>query len=485
MGDSDKAMHYKSISYVLGYLLLITGLCMLLPLLVALLYGETQCALIFLGCAVGCALLGLPLARLKTHFNVFTIKDGYVSVALCWIVISLVGALPFTISGEIPSYLDAVFETVSGFTTTGASILSDVEALSRSMLFWRSFTHWIGGMGVLVLLLIILPMADVGSSFYLMQAESPGPSVSKLVPRLRLAAGNLYGIYLGLTVLEVIFLLLGKMPLFDSLCLTFGTMGTGGFGVLNSSIASYSPYLQWVIIIFMLLAGTDFGLYFLLLRRQWGAVRSMEEVRWYYCIVAGATLLISLNLLASGAFQSVREVLFQVASVVTTTGYATTDFDLWPLFSKNILVMLMFVGGCSGSTGGGMKVSRIMIYCKAGIQKIRQLAQPRLVRTVRMNGKKLESSVLQGALLFLVCFVLFFVASLFLVSLDALDFTSAFTAVASMMNNIGPGLELVGPTCNFGFLSPLSKIVLIFDMLAGRLGVFPVLILFSFRTWKS
>ena len=478
-------MNYRTIFYVLGWVLALTGIFMLLPLTVGLIYGEMTGALIFLGCAVICLAVGIGLTRLKAKFTVFTVKDGYVAVALSWIVMSLVGALPFTLSGDIPSYLDALFEIVSGFTTTGASILSDVEAISRCMLFWRSFSHWIGGMGVLVFVLTILPMADAGSSFSLMQAESPGPVVSKLVPRLRASARTLYGIYIGLTLLEVLFLALGGMPWFDNLCITFGTVGTGGFGVLNSSCAAYSPYLQWVITIFMLLSGTNFALFFLLLYRQWRAALQIEEVRWYYIIVALATLFISLNLVSSGQFSSAREVLFQVASIITTTGYATKNFDLWPLFSRYILILLMFIGACAGSTGGGIKVSRILMYLKTSVQQIRTLAKPRLVRTVRMDEKKLDESVIRGSLLFLVCYVLIFFGSLFFITLENIDFETAFTAVAATLNNIGPGLAQVGPACNFGFLSPLSKLVLIFDMLVGRLEIFPILILFSRNAWKK
>ena len=305
-------MNYKRILYVLGTVLALTGIFMLLPLVVGLIYHEYYPTLMLALSAFICIAVGLPLTRLKARSSMFTIKDGYVTVALCWIVMSAAGALPFVFSGEIPNYLDALFEIVSGFTTTGASILTDVEVMSHCLLFWRSFSHWIGGMGVLVFILTLLPMADNGSSFSLMQAESPGPVVSKLVPRLRASARSLYGIYFGISVLELILQAIGGMPLFDNLCLTFGSMGTGGFGVLNDSVAGYSPYLQWVIIIFMLLAGTNFGVYFLLLCRQWRAVLRMEEVRWYYAIVAGATLFISLDLLYYGQFNSVREVLFQV-----------------------------------------------------------------------------------------------------------------------------------------------------------------------------
>ncbi len=478
-------MNYKRILYVLGTVLALTGIFMLLPLVVGLIYHEYYPTLMLALSAFICIAVGLPLTRLKARSSMFTIKDGYVTVALCWIVMSAAGALPFVFSGEIPNYLDALFEIVSGFTTTGASILTDVEAMSHCLLFWRSFSHWIGGMGVLVFILTLLPMADNGSSFSLMQAESPGPVVSKLVPRLRASARSLYGIYFGISVLELILQAIGGMPLFDNLCLTFGSMGTGGFGVLNDSVAGYSPYLQWVIIIFMLLAGTNFGVYFLLLCRQGRAVLRMEEVRWYYAIVAGATLFISLDLLYYGQFHSVREVLFQVASIITTTGYSTTDFALWPSFSKGILMLLMMLGACAGSTGGGMKVSRLVIYLKTGAQELRRLVKPREVRTIRMDGKKLDRAVVRGSLLFLVCYVLIFVLSLLIIQLENLDLETSFTAVAATLNNIGPGLSLVGPTANFSIMSPLSKVVLIFDMLAGRLEIFPILVLLAPQTWKK
>ena len=478
-------MNYKRILYVLGTVLALTGIFMLLPLVVGLIYHEYYPTLMLALSAFICIAVGLPLTRLKARSSMFTIKDGYVTVALCWIVMSAVGALPFVFSGEIPNYLDALFEIVSGFTTTGASILTDVEAMSHCLLFWRSFSHWIGGMGVLVFILTLLPMADNGSSFSLMQAESPGPVVSKLVPRLRASARSLYGSYFGISVLELILQAIGGMPLFDNLCLTFGSMGTGGFGVLNDSVAGYSPYLQWVIIIFMLLAGTNFGVYFLLLCRQGRAVLRMEEVRWYYAIVAGATLFISLDLLYYGQFHSVREVLFQVASIITTTGYSTTDFALWPSFSKGILMLLMMLGACAGSTGGGMKVSRLVIYLKTGAQELRRLVKPREVRTIRMDGKKLDRAVVRGSLLFLVCYVLIFVLSLLIIQLENLDLETSFTAVAATLNNIGPGLSLVGPTANFSIMSPLSKVVLIFDMLAGRLEIFPILVLLAPQTWKK
>ena len=477
-------MNFKRILYVMGYVLVFTGAFMLLPVIVGLVYGEYHTALVFLLCALVFGAAGFGLTRLKAKFNVFTVRDGYVAVALSWIVMSAAGALPFTLSGEIPFYLDALFETISGFTTTGASILEDIEGLTHAALFWRSFTHWIGGMGILVFILTILPTASEGSSFSLMQAESPGPVVSKLVPRLRASAQSLYAIYIGLTALEFIFLALGGMPVFDNFCITFGTMGTGGFAPLSSSCASYSPYLQWVITVFMLLAGTNFGLYFLILHREWRSAGMMEEVRYYFIIVAAAAALISWNLMQSGQFTSLREVLFQVASIMTTTGFATTDFDLWPMFSHGVLILLMLIGACAGSTGGGMKVSRLILYCKSAVQEVRTLTKPRAVRVLRMDGKRVEESVLKGALLYLVCYVGIMAVSVLIILLENLDFETSFTAVAATLNNIGPGFSQVGASCNYAFFSPLSKVVLCFDMLAGRLEIFPILILFSRRTWQ-
>ena len=477
-------MNFRLILNIMGYTLWVEAGCLLLPLLVSVGYGEA-CWEPFLWTLGLCSLCGLILTHIPARKNRLQGRDGYTVVAMAWIVLCLFGAVPYVLSGAVPHYADALFETASGLTTTGATILTDVEAMPRGILFWRALTQWMGGMGVLVFILTLLPMADNGSSFSLMQAESPGPVVSKLVPRLRASARSLYGIYFGISVLELILQAIGGMPLFDNLCLTFGSMGTGGFGVLNDSVAGYSPYLQWVIIIFMLLAGTNFGIYFLLLCRQWRAVLRMEEVRWYYAIVAGATLFISLDLLYYGQFNSVREVLFQVASIITTTGYSTADFALWPSFSKGILMLLMMLGACAGSTGGGMKVSRLVIYLKTGVQELRRLVRPREVRTIRMDGKKLDRAVVRGSLLFLVCYVVIFVLSLLIIQLENLDLETSFTAVAATLNNIGPGLSLVGPTANFSIMSPLSKVVLIFDMLAGRLEIFPILVLLAPQTWKK
>lgn len=480
-------MNYRSIINILGWILGIEGLFMLLPLICALIYGEFSVALVFGGCVVLCVVLCAVLTRQKIRSDRFYAREGYVTVALAWIAMSLVGALPFTISGEIPNYLNALFEIVSGFTTTGASILSDVEALSHGMLFWRSFSHWVGGMGVLVFVLAILPLAGGGSSFALMQAESPGPSVSKLVPHLKATARHLYGIYSGMTVAEIVLLLLGRMPCFDAICLSLGTAGTGGFGILNSSVGSYTTYQQVIITIFMVLFGVNFEFFFLLIVREINDAIHMEEVRWYFGIFFGASLLIAIDLCVkqgSGFFHNFQQSAFQVASVMTTTGYSTCDFDLWPQFSKMLMLMIMFMGACAGSTGGGMKVSRILIYAKAGIREARSLIRPRRVSAVRLDGNAVDNATLRGTMMFIACYLMIYAASLLVVSLDCEDFTSCFTAVAATINNIGPGFNQVGPTCNFGFFRPLSKLVLIFDMLAGRLEIFPMLILLFPSTWK-
>ena len=480
-------MNFKSIIYVLGCVLVITGAFMLLPVAVGLLYGETTGALAFLGCAVGCLLAGFPLTRLKARFSIFTVKDGYVSVALCWIVMSLVGALPFAISGEIPSYLDALFEIVSGFTTTGASILSNVEALSHCMLFWRSFSHWVGGMGVLVFLLAFTGEKGKGFTMHLLRAESPGPDVGKLAPKMRTTAGILYIIYIVLTVLNVIFLLLGDMPPLEAVCHALGTAGTGGFGVKGDSFASYSPYLQNVTTVFMILFGVNFSCYYLLLMRQFLGVFRDEELRLYFGIILGSILLIFLDIrhLYGTLEESLRHAAFQVGSIITTTGYATTDFDLWPSFSKTILLCLMVVGACAGSTGGGIKVARILLLFKSLKRNIAQMLHPRKVKLVRNNGSVVDERILSNTNAYLSAYVLIVFISFVLISLDGFSTGTNFSAVLACLNNIGPGLETVGPVCNYSSFSAFSKLVLTMDMLLGRLEIFPILVLFSFQTWKN
>lgn len=476
-------MNFRIISYILGWVLIIEGAFLLLPCLVGCIYSESVAMAYLLG-ALLCALVGAPFVVKKPKNMVFFVKEGFVTVALCWIVLSLFGSFPFMFSGEIPHFVDALFETVSGFTTTGSSILSDVEALSHASLFWRSFTHWIGGMGVLVFLLAILPLAG-GSQVHLMRAESPGPSVSKLVPKTRYTALILYALYIVLTVIQFFFLLAGKMPAFDALLTTFGTAGTGGFGIKNDSIASYSPYVQWVVGIFMVLFGVNFNVYFLLLIKKWKQALKCEELRVYFGIVLAATALIVCNIHTAGANigTEIRDAFFQVASIITSTGYATTDFDLWPTFSKVILVLLMMSGACAGSTCGGIKISRIMILAKRAKQEMRRYLHPNRVTKIRLEGKVLDGEIIHTTSAFLITYVFLFAAAVLLLSMEGHDTTTCFTAVAATINNTGPGLAMTGPTQNFGFFSSFSKIILIFNMLVGRLELFPVLLLFNPHVW--
>lgn len=417
----------------------------------------------------------------------FRAREGLVCVGVSWIVMSLLGSLPFYISREIPSYLDALFETVSGFTTTGASVLPEVEILSKGILYWRSFTHWLGGMGVLVFVLAVGAFGESSKGFtmHLLRAESPGPQVGKLVPKMKKTAEILYLIYMMLTIVNIIFLLAGGMPLFDSVCTAFGTAGTGGFGIKNDSIASYSPYIQNVCTVFMLLFGVNFSCYYMLLLRQFYSVFKDEELRLYLGIVLGSIVLITLNV--RGFYgtleETVRHAAFQVASIVTTTGFATTDFDLWPSFSKAIILGLMVIGASAGSTGGGFKCARVLIVVRSLRRNLRRAILPQKVQVVRINNHMIDEKVLENTNAYLTAYVIILFVSFILVSIDQFSITTNITAVLSCFNNIGPGLEAVGPTCNFGDFSWLSKLVLIMDMLAGRLEIFPILILFSRSTW--
>ena len=476
-------MNYRVISYILGWVLCLEALFLAVSAAVGGLYGE-RAALSYVYAALICAVLGLPAIIKKPKRMAFFMKEGFVTVALCWIVLSIFGALPFVFSGEIPHFADALFETVSGFTTTGASFVPDVEALSHCTLFWRSFTHWIGGMGVLVFLLAILPLAG-GSQMYLMQAESPGPSVGKLVPKTRHTALILYALYILLSIVEFVFLLCGGMNVFDAVTTTFGTAGTGGFGIRNSSMADFSPYIQWVVAVFMMLFGINFNLYFLVLVGRGRQALKSEELRTYLGVIAAATLLIVLNTRAVGVRlgDTVRHAFFQVSSIITTTGFATCDFDLWPSLSKCVLVLLMLIGACAGSTGGGIKVSRVLILIKRAGEELHKFIFPNSVTKIRLEKKILDREVIHTTSAFLIVYVFIFAVSTLLVSAEGHDLETCFTAVAATFNNIGPGLSGVGPTRNFGFFSDFTKYVLIFDMLAGRLELFPMLILFSPRTW--
>ena len=477
-------MNIRIISYIIGWVLNCEAACLLLPLVCAFIYDE-PCAMVFAMCIALCLLAGVALTFKPPAKRSMYSREGFITVALSWIVISLFGALPFYFSGYIKNFIDAVFETVSGFTTTGASILTDVEVLPKSLLFWRSFTHWIGGMGVLVFLLSVLPMVG-GSHMNLMKAESPGPIVSRLVPKVQMTAKLLYQIYLGMTILEAVILILGKMPIFDAITITVGTAGTGGFAIRNDSLASYTAFQKNVVTVFMILFGVNFNFYFFLLMRKIGQAFKMQEVRAYFLIIASAVGIITVNTvsLCGNALQAFQDAAFQVGSVITTTGYATVDFDKWPQLSRTIMVLLMFIGACAGSTGGGIKVSRVLILLKSVKKELKQYLHPSVVEKIKMDGKIVEHEVVRSTNVFMVAYVLIFAVSVLLISLDEYDLVTNFTAVTATFNNIGPGLALVGPTGNFGFFSNFSKLVLIFDMLAGRLEIFPLLLLFSRETWK-
>lgn len=471
-------MNLSMVRYILGYVLTVEGILMQLCCVVGLIYREAE-TLGFLLVGASAMTAGLLLRRKKPKNTVFYLKEGCVSTALSWILMSAVGALPFLLTGEIRGFTNAMFEISSGFTTTGASILSDVEALSQVSLFWRSFTHWIGGMGVLVFVLAVVPLSG-DSHIHLMRAESPGPSVGKFVPKVRSTARILYAIYIGLTLCELIFLLLGGLPLFDSLTVCFGTAGTGGFAVRNASIGDYSVYIQWVVTIFMALFGVNFNAYYLILLRQFKAAFSMEEVRLYFIVMTCGTGAVFFSILRQSPdiFDALTKALFQSVSIMTTTGFSTADFDLWPQPARLTLVMLMFAGACACSTGGGIKISRFLILGKTVRKEFGSYLHPRSVKKIKMDGKAVERDIVRSTNVYFITYVFVFSVSLFLVTLEGQDLVTGFAAVAATMNNIGPGLRAVGPTCNYGGLVPLSKWVLIFDMLAGRLELFPMLMLF-------
>lgn len=478
-------MNTSIIRYIVGYIMRIEALLMLLPCAVAVVYQEEE-GFYYLLVAALCGLFGFLLTWYKPKDNVFYLKEGCVATSLSWITLSLFGCIPFILTGEIPSFTDALFETISGFTTTGASVLSDVEALSHCSLFWRSFTHWIGGMGVLVFLLAIIPLSG-GSHINLMRAESPGPSVGKLVPKVRYTARILYLIYLGMTLLEILLLVWGKMSLFEAINTSFGTAGTGGFGIKNDSMASYTAYIQWVVTIFMILFGINFNAFYFLLFRKFKKALHVEEVRYYLLIILVAIGIIFFNILdtSAGIFDALTHASFQVASIITTTGFSTVDFNMWNQTCQTVLVMLMFIGACAGSTGGGIKVSRIVIMCKTVIKELNSYIHPKNIKKINFEKKPVEHEVVRSINVYFITFVILFSASVLIVSLEGKDLITNFTAVAATINNIGPGLGLVGPACNFGILSPLSKYVLMFDMLAGRLELFPLLILFHPIIWKD
>ena len=479
-------MNRRVILHTVGQIIKIEAALLLLPLAVALYYGEFGGVAAFAVTVAVALAVGflLTLTNKRGDRRIFA-RGGLVSVALSWIALSLIGALPFVISGEIPSYVNALFETVSGFTTTGASILSDPAVLSRGMLFWRSFTHWIGGMGVIVLMMASLP-AESGRSIHIMRAEMPGPIVGKTVPRLRDTAKILYLIYIALTALQIVFLVCGDMPLFDSVVHAFGTAGTGGFGIKATSVGGYSAYSQWVIAVFMLIFGVNFNVYQLLLMRRFRTAFRSSEVMCYFTIVAIAVLAITLNILPqfSQGPEALRHAVFQVASIISTTGYATTDFNLWPGMSRTILFLLMFVGACAGSTAGGLKISRVMLLFKSVKRDLKRVVHPRSVTTVRLEGKKVDDNTLSGVSAYFALYMLCIAAVFLFLSFEPTSTETDLTAAVSCFNNIGPGLDGVGPTASYGGYSVASKLVLSFAMLFGRLEIYPLLVMVSPSTWN-
>lgn len=477
-------MNYSIILYILGCVLKFESAFLLLPAIVGFIYKEDD-ALSYLFASALCFIIGAVMSHKKPVSKNLFIREGFVTVAASWVIMSIFGAIPFVLTGDIPNYVDALFETISGFTTTGSSILSDVEALSKTNLFWRSFTHWVGGMGVLVFIMAILPLMG-GSTVNLMKAESTGPSISKLVPHVKDTAKILYGMYIALTLCEIAMLLLFHMPLYDALVTTFGTVGTGGFGIYNSSLGGYSPELQVIVTIFLVLSGINYTAYFYIFSYKFKEAFRIEEVRWYLILFFSSVALITFNIrgLYETFGESLRHAAFQVASIITTAGFATTDFDLWPELSKCILVIIMIIGSCSGSTAGGMKISRVLMLIKTIKKELSLIVHPREVRKIRMDGRVLESETLRNTNVFFVVYFVILLLSTLLISIDNFDFTTNFTAAIATLNNIGPGLAMVGPTRNFGIYSSFSKFVLMFNMLAGRLELFPLVIMMLPTTWK-
>ena len=479
-------MNYSIIRRILGIVVEFIGAFLLLPAICGLFYGEKQ-VIVYFVLAFVYFIAGRLIASIKLTNHAYYAREGLVVVGLSWIVLSILGAIPLVITGDIPSFTDALFETVSGFTTTGSSILTDVEALSHTGLFWRSFTHWVGGMGVIVFILAVLPMTG-GYNMNLMRAESPGPTVGKLVPRMKETAKILYSIYFGITVAEIICLLIARMPLFDALCIAFGSAGTGGFGVRNDSCASYSTLMQVIITVFIIMFGVNFNAYFFILRRKFGEIKKMSELKGYFGIIAFSIITITINIrhLFPSVLVAFQQAAFQVGSIITTTGFATADFDQWPQYSRAILVLIMFIGACAGSTGGGMKVSRVLIMFKTVYREIRKYLHPRAVTNVTMDGKTMDRSTLHSVSVYLSTYMLLLSLSVLLITaFESFDLETVFTSVVCTFNNIGPGLSKVGPTCNFSIMKPVTKYILMFDMLAGRLELYPMLMLLTPAVWKN
>ena len=480
-------MNYKAVLSILGNVVKYMVALLFVPLLIALYYGEGDAKSFLLTILIG-APIGFILSNIKAEKKAIYAKEGFLIVGFAWIIISAIGALPFVISGAIPSFIDAFFETVSGFTTTGATILTEIEGLPKGILFWRSFTHWIGGMGFLIFMLALIP--SLGSnSIHLLKAESPGPSPGKIVPKIKETAKILYLIYFALTLIEGILLMCAGMNLYDAVIHAMGTAGTGGFSNMNASIAAFnSPAIEWIITIFMLIFGINFALYFQILKGNFKGFFKNEELRYYLLIIVSAFILITVNIISLNGgdiILSIRQSAFQVSSIVTSTGFATVDFNFWPTLSKLIIVMLMFVGAMAGSTGGGIKTVRIVIMLKAIKREINKIIHPKRVNSVKIDGKTVDEDIIHGVFLFIGAYIIISLIAIFIISFDNFDVVTTVTSVITTMSNIGPGLEVVGPAGNFAAFSPLSKLVLSFCMLAGRLEIYPMLIMFSPSIWRK
>ena len=479
-------MNIKMLIYILGKVLLIEGILMVLPIVCGICYGEWPFLVYYVACAAAYIIAGYLISFKKPKNMTVFIKDGCVATALSWVVLSIAGCIPFMLTKEIPSFTDAVFETASGFSTTGASILTNVEAMSHTSLLWRSLTHWIGGMGVLVFLLAVVPMTG-GSNMNLMRAESPGPTVGKIVPKVRSTAKMLYLIYLAMTVTEIVVLTICGMPFFDSVCSAFGTAGTGGFGVRNDSFASYAPHIQVIVAVFMILFGMNFNFYYYFTTKQVNKAFKMSEIKVYLAVIAIVTAIISVAV--AGQYknygESLRHSFFQVATIITTTGFATTDFDVWPSVAKFLLLCLMILGACASSTGGGIKVARFQIMFKSVKREIQSYIHPKTVKKIHVDGKTVDSEVIHSVALYFFIYLMIFVISMFIVAFEGHDLVTIFSSVAATFNNIGPGLSLVGPTQNYSFFSNVSKWVFIFDMIAGRLELMPLIVFLTPTTYKG
>ncbi|MBR5088804.1 MAG: TrkH family potassium uptake protein [Ruminiclostridium sp.] len=477
-------MNYRMIANILGWLMIFESIFLAVPMITAVVYWEST-FWVFLGTAAFCLAAGLVITRFKPGNTTLYAREGFVIVSLSWIVLSLFGAVPFVLSGAIPSFIDALFEAVSGFSTTGATVINDVESMPRSILMWRSFTHWIGGMGVLVFIMAFLPLSG-GQNMHIMKAESPGPSVGKLVPHVKTTALLLYSIYFVLTLAMFIALIIGGMDVFEALNTAFATGGTGGMGVRNSSMGEYAPHIQIIVTVFMAMFAINFNSYFFIVHAKFREAFTTEVITFLAIAGISATVIaFNINGIYNNMGDSVRHSAFTVASIMSTTGFTTEDFNLWPELSRSLIVMLMFIGGCAGSTSGGIKLSRILILFKGMKKELELLIHPKQVKKIKIDGHPIEHEVVRSVNVYMVGYVLVFAVSMVILSFDEMDLITNFTAVASAINNVGPGLELAGPASNFSIFSEPVKLVLIFDMLAGRLELFPILLLFSPTTWKK